>query len=94
MPVLRTYPSVAPLEKSWFSRTYSGTVLLENAGDAPLEIRKVISDAVLGLSDGTILAPGEKIRVKASSAQTQFRAELFTNDPKRPYKELIFKLTQ
>ena len=94
VPVLRTYPSVAPLEKSWFSRTYSGSVLLENAGDAPLEIRKVISDAVLGLSDGTILAPGEKIRVKASSAQTQFRAELFTNDPKRPYKELIFKLTQ
>lgn len=90
-PSMRTCPSVAKLSKGPLSRKYSGTVELFNDGPGVLEIYAVNGDAQSSLRPGTLIEAGEGVKVKASSTQDSFRLELFTNDPLRPYKELIFQ---
>ena len=64
---------------------------LSNDGPGRLEIFAVNGDAETNLQSGTIVEPGDSFKVKARSDKPSFRLELFTNDPVRPYKELIFK---
>ena len=88
---MRTYPSEAELSKALLSGKYSGIVELSNDGPGRLVIFAVKGDADTNLRSGTIVEPGDSFKVKARSDKPSFRLELFTNDPVRPYKELIFK---
>ena len=90
-PSMRTYPSEAELSKALLSGKYSGIVELSNDGPGRLVIFAVKGDAETNLRSGTIVEPGDSFKVKARSDKPSFRLELFTNDPVRPYKELIFK---
>ncbi len=90
-PSLRTYPSVSQLSRGLLSGKYSGEAELFNDGPGTLEILSVNGSAKSNLKPGTILAPGSSLKVKASSQESAFKIEIFTNDPVRPYKELIFQ---
>lgn len=91
LPSLRTWPSLAGLRKSFFRDLYSGSMNIENAGKAPLRILGIVTDADVNLRKGDVIAPGAKFVLEASSYKDAFTVRLFTNDPVRPYKELIFK---
>lgn len=93
-PSLSTYPSQSKLVKSFFSGKYSGTVTLKNVGEAPLRIYSFVAPAgvSLSLSDGEQIGPSQTKTLKVQSKGAKdFAVEIFTNDPDRPYKELIFK---
>ncbi len=91
-PSMLTYPSVAHLKKSFLSKSYSGAIEISNTGKGDLVILAVNhdNDVECSLKAGTELRTGEKCRVSASSMRDSFKVEIFTNDPLRPYKELIF----
>ena len=92
-PDMQTYPSVGKLESGWLSGTLSGTIELTNNGKADLVIYKVESPAsvTVSIADGTVVKAGRKIAVKAEAKTGgKYSVRLFTNDPQRPYKELIF----
>lgn len=90
-PSMRTYPSVSKLSRAPFSGKYSGTVELFNDGPGVLEIYAVKGSARCSLRPGSTIEAGRSVKVRASSGEDSFRLELFTNDPLRPYKELIFQ---
>ncbi len=89
-PSFMTYPSVAKMEKGFFSREYSGEIELSNKGKAPLNILGVKSDAETNIKAGDVVKPGQSITVEAVSDRPSARIEIFTDDPARPYKELIY----
>ena len=92
-PDMQTYPSVGKMSAGWLSSRLSGTIELTNNGKADLVIYKVESPAsvTVNIASGTVVKPGRKIEVKAETdAGGKFSVNLFTNDPQRPYKELIF----
>lgn len=91
-PVLQTYPSVARLKKKSFSNLREGSVEICNRGNEPLHILAVRGTANTNLNAPATLAPGETFTVKLQTANDEAKLELFTDDPVRPYKELIFKL--
>lgn len=90
-PALRTYPSEARLRRRLLSSQYSGTVELHNDGAAPLVIYEVCGDAWTNLRSGTTVAPGTAVMVELRTKAGTGKLEIFTNDPIRPYKELIYK---
>ena len=61
-------------------------------GKAPLEILEVSSSGTCSLKKGQTLAPGAKFKVRLRTEKREDRVEIFTNDPQRPYKELIFNI--
>ncbi len=90
-PSLWSTPSLASMEYKFFSRHYRGEIKLGNSGKAPLKILGVESNAETNLKAGDLIRPGESIMVEAiSSRQGDVRIEVFTNDPMRPYKELLY----
>ena len=88
-PSLRSYPSVSVLSES--GGRYSGEAELYNDGPVPLRIFAVNGEAWTNLRSGTVIEAGGQLKVEAVSDKPSFRLELFTDDPVRPYKELIFK---
>ena len=97
VPVLQTYPSVGKLTEAKAARRsqkveYEGEIELRNAGKAPLEILEVSSSGTCSLKKGQTLAPGAKFKVRLRTEKREDRVEIFTNDPQRPYKELIFNI--
>ncbi len=92
-PQMTTYPSEGKLESGWLSSTLSGTISLTNNGKSDLVIHAVEKpDGVrVNIGGGTVVKPGRKIDVKAETEQGgKFSVKIFTNDPQRPFKELIF----
>ncbi len=90
VPSLRSYPSVGKMEYKFFRKLYSGEIEVGNSGRAPLRILGVKTDAETNIKAGTVIKPGEKIMVEAVSSVPEARIEIFTDDPVRPYKELIY----
>ena len=93
VPEMTTYPSVGQMAAGWLSSRLSGTIELTNNGKADLVIYAIEKpDGVaVNIGNGTVVKPGRKIDVKAETEQGgKFSVNLFTNDPKRPFKELIF----
>jgi hypothetical protein len=91
-PSLRTYPSIAQLKKKLFSTLREGSIEISNKGQDTLHILAVRGTANTNLSAPAMLAPGETFTVRLQTAKDEAKLELFTDDPQRPYKELIFKL--
>ncbi len=90
VPSMRTYPSVAGMKQGLFSRTYKGSIEVSNGGKAPLHILGVSSSAETNIKAGDVIQPGQKLTVEAVSDEPSARIEIFTDDPSRPYKELIY----
>lgn len=91
-PSLMTYPSVAKLSRSFFAKEYTGSMELANPGRSDLKILDVqAGGAGCSLVRGQTVKPGEKVKVTVRTDEPQCTVEIFTNDPVRPYKELIFK---
>lgn len=95
---MRTYPSSANLRRTFhvFGR-YSGTIEITNDGRKDLVIYQTeVPDGVgFSIAPGTRIRKGETMQavVKASAVPEKgFRIGLFTNDPDRPYKELIYNI--
>lgn len=91
VPQLWTNPSVSRLKKALLRESYSGSLELGNSGSGDLTILAVEGPAEISLKKGDVIPKGGKKRVTANSTKKEFTVELFTNDPVRPYKELIFK---
>ena len=96
VPAMQSYPSVGRLVETRTQRRsrkleYLGEMEIRNAGTAPLKIIHVISSGDCSLKKGQSLAPGAGLKVKLRTEKSEDRVEIFTNDPSRPYKELIFK---
>lgn len=91
-PSLQTYPSVGKLKKKLFSSLREGSIEISNKGQETLHILAVQGTANTNLSAPATLAPGETFIVRLQTAKDEAKLELFTDDPQRPYKELIFKL--
>ncbi len=94
-PVFWTRPSDVKLEKASSGPNYKGVLEIGNSGEADLHILGVVSPVTLGkaskaLAKGSTGKPGETLRLKVSSPLESFTAYVFTDDPSRPYKELIF----
>lgn len=92
LPSLMTYPSVAGLSKSLFTKTYSGNIEIANSGRGDLVILAVrhSDDVECSIKDGHVVKAGEKCKVSVKSKKGACVVGIFTNDPIRPYKELIF----
>ncbi|MBQ2525605.1 MAG: DUF1573 domain-containing protein [Bacteroidales bacterium] len=91
-PSIWTNPSSAPMKSRFFSDERRGFVTVGNRGEAPLYIFAVEApDGVsVSIKAGTVLKPDSSIVVTASSMKRNFSVRLFTNDPVRPIKDLIF----
>ncbi len=89
-PVLHVFPSSGKLKRGVSHNR--GSVQIRNDGTVPLHIFAVRGTADTDLAAPCTLAPGEQIRVRLRTPDSEARLELFTNDPSRPYKEIIFKL--
>ena len=88
---LRTCPSVGRLHRVPLSREYKGSIELYNDGSSALVIHAVRGGADSNLKPGTVLLPGSVLEVGVRTGRESETLEIFTNDPKRPYKELIYK---
>ena len=89
-PSLQTFPSQGKLKSRPFSRLYEGSIELRNTGSDTLHILAVRGTANTNLSSPSTLAPGESFRVRLQTSGSSATLEIFTDDPLRPYKELIF----
>lgn len=89
-PSLQTYPSQGKLKSKLFSKLYEGSIELRNSGRGTLHILAVRGTANTNLISPMTLAPGETFTVRLQTARSSATLELFTDDPLRPYKELIF----
>ncbi len=89
-PSMMTYPSVAKMERKLFGRGYIGKIEVSNKGKSFLNILGVKTSAGTNLKAGDVIRPGQTLTVEALSDEPSARIEIFTDDPVRPYKELIY----
>lgn len=93
-PSLRTYPSVGSLKKGFFSSAYSGSITVSNDGKSPLQIyecKLVSGEGKVSPSGKMTVQPGKSISVTVEGCQDEAKVEIYTSDPSRPFKELLFK---
>ena len=95
-PALRTYPSSGKLMPKLDPGTaeepgdYEATIEVHNDGQSPLQLLKVEApDGINATFDHPNIAPGEQTLLRVSCQQARkFRIRLFTNDPKRRYRDI------
>lgn len=96
-PIMQTYPSVAQLSTQWFSNSIKGSITITNKGksDLIIEDMEVPNGVSINIKKGTIIKPNSKLIVEAeTNSHKSFKINLFSNDPQRPYKELLFNNTK
>ncbi|MCQ2183457.1 MAG: DUF1573 domain-containing protein [Bacteroidales bacterium] len=93
-PKLRVYPGIAELKTQPFRRIGRGIVEISNDGSEELVINgtEMPSGVSFSLHAGSTIAPGKTVKAELSSPEgmQSVVVRLFTNDPKRPYKDIIF----
>jgi len=91
-PSLGIYPSQGELKKAYFSDYYTGTIEISNNGKSPLTIKtvEIEGDCESSVKSGTSIAPGSKVKLTVKSKTPKASLNLFTNDPQRPYRQIIF----
>jgi len=92
VPFLQASPSLLKLERGFLSRFYSASLTVANIGEAVLVLHSL--DLPKGMSSDfvpqTRLAHGESVRITVRTSQSgSFRIGLVSNDPDRPYKEIL-----
>ena len=87
-PALRTYPSSGKLKQDGI--LFSATIEVHNDGKAPLQILKIEApDDLNAIVEQETIAPGEQTQLRISCKQAgKYRIRLFTNDPKRRYRDI------
>ena len=91
-PQLRYYPSQGKLSGRLLSRKLRGSVKISNAGAGELLISTLRLEgkaAGSSLSSGTRIPAGGSVELEVWG-ESEIRAELFTNDPQRPYVLITF----
>lgn len=90
---MRMFPNTGQLKKKMFSNTLHGSVEITNDGTEDLIINGIEAPAAAEFSirPGTHIKPGASIKAELE-ATGPVTIRLFTNDPKRPYKDIIFSL--
>lgn len=89
-PAIRNYPSYGQLKRK-ANNKYTASINIFNDGGKNLKIKAIEKPpfAIVNIDKGKCIKPGEKITLKIiSSVNKIFSINLFTNDPKRPYKEI------
>lgn len=93
---MRTYPSTARMSRGlimfW---KHSGTIEISNdgAGDLLIQEIEVPQGAEFSIAPGTVIPKGKTLKatLTVSGAPVgNMTVGIFTNDPERPYKELIY----
>lgn len=89
-PAFQTYPSRPEVKKSLLGG-WNASFSVKNAGKGDLVIRKVQSEGVTScsLNDGDVIRPGQSRKVSVRSESGSFRIGIVTNDPARPFKEIV-----
>ena len=89
---MRVFPNTGALKKKLFRNTLHSTVEITNDGTDDLIINAIEAPAAAKFSivPGTHIEPGATVRAELE-ATGPASVRLFTNDPKRPYKDIIFK---
>ena len=88
--ILRTYPSYGQLVKRSKNK-YVATFDIFNDGLSDLVIHSMETPQAVStnVKEGHVVQSGEKLAVQlTTSSPTPFHINLFTNDPKRPIKEI------
>jgi len=93
-PTVALATSSIQMTKGFFSKTYSGEVVITNRGKSSLTIYKVEMPAMImsDLQDDTVIEVDETAKFKVrTTSEGEYRANIFTDDPSRPYLQLILK---
>jgi len=92
-PRMRVYPSIVEVKARLLGRTKHGSVEISNDGSEDLVINgiEVAPGVEFSLGAGSRIAPGKSVNAKISvpAGASSASIRLFTNDPKRPYKDII-----
>lgn len=94
-PKMRVYPSVAQTKMKPLTKIRRGTVEISNDGvgeDLMIMGVELPSGTEFSLKAGFSVAPGKTLKAELTVPQDagSVVVRLFTNDPTRPYKDLIF----
>jgi len=93
-PRLRAYPSVVETKPTLLHKSRRGSVELSNDGSGDLLINgtEVPDGAGFSLEPGTVIPAGKTIKAELSvpGGAKSTIVRIFTNDPIRPYKDIIF----
>lgn len=93
-PRMRVYPNQGELKSRIFGNTVRGYVEISNDGAGELVINGVEAPAGVkfSLAAGSNVAPGKTVKaeLEAPEGTSKVTVRIFTNDPKRPYKDIIF----
>lgn len=95
-PRMRVFPNTGVLKAGLLRRARSGTVEISNDGASDLLIHGVEMPKGMEFSlvPGSRVAPGRTVtaELRLPDGRTgQVAVRIFTNDPIRPYKDIIFK---
>lgn len=89
-PSLRTYPSAGRLMQK--DGQLIAEIEVHNDGQGSLEILKIETpEGVEAQVLNNPIPAGEQTMLRITSAKTNFRITIFTNDPKRQYREIEIK---
>ena len=89
-PAFQTFPSRPEVKKGLLG-SWNTSFTVKNAGKGDLVIWKVQAEGVTAcsLNDGDIIRPGQSRKVSVRSDSRSFRIGIVTNDPSRPFKEIV-----
>ena len=94
-PRMRVFPNTGELKSRLFGRALQGVVEITNDGKTDLVINGVEAPAGVkfSLGPGSAVAPGKTVKAVAEvpEGSASVTVRIFVNDPKRPYKDIIFK---
>ncbi len=101
-PSLRFQPTMLDFGKVRLNRKAKATVTLFNDGEEPLKIIKAEfpKEISINLAPGVEIPGGKSLRLEATVEledeffnQEELRVRLFTNDPQRPMRDIVSKLS-
>ena len=101
-PSLRFQPTMLDFGKVRLNRKAKATVTLFNDGKAPLKIIKTEfpKEITINLVPGVEIPGGKSVKLEATVEledqffnQEELRVRLFTNDPQRPMRDIVSKLS-
>lgn len=93
-PALRVFPGTGKLKDRLLGKARSGSVSVFNDGKGDLLIQGVEAPDGTGFSlgKGSVIAPGKSVKAELTAPRGTgpVTVRIFTNDPVRPYKDIIF----
>lgn len=90
-PRMRVFPNIGTLKAKPFSKTLHGTIEITNDGKEELVIQAIEAPitADFSIEPGTRIQSGKTVKAELITRE-KTTVRIFTNDPIRPYKDIIF----